>query len=88
VIVVDGRDVGLFERTEAAVDLLIGDEARIGHGLGPEILRAFLAGRPGRYLALVDEENPRSWRAFEKAGFRHAGDVEEEGRPHRVMRIG
>ena len=87
-IVVDGRDVGLFERTETAADLLIGEEAQVGRGLGPEILRAFLAGRPGSDVALVDEESPRSWRAFEKAGFRHVRDVEEDGLPHRLMRLG
>ena len=87
VIVVDGRDVGLFEANGPQVDLLIGEEALIGRGLWPEILRAFLAGRPGAYVALVDEENPRAWRAFEKAGFRHAGNVVEEGRPHRLLRV-
>jgi RimJ/RimL family protein N-acetyltransferase len=74
----------------AGVDLLIGEEELIGHGLGPEILRAFVRDvvRVTACVASVDEENPRSWRAFEKAGFRHVRDIEEEGRPHRLMRIG
>jgi aminoglycoside 6'-N-acetyltransferase len=74
----------------AGVDLLIGEEELIGRGLGPEILRAFVRDvvRATACVASVDEENPRSWRAFEKAGFRHVRDIEEEGRPHRLMRIG
>jgi aminoglycoside 6'-N-acetyltransferase len=74
----------------AGVDLLIGEEELIGRGLGPEILRTFVRDvvRASACVASVDEENPRSWRAFEKAGFRHVRDIEEEGRPHRLMRIG
>lgn len=74
----------------AGVDLLIGEEELTGKGLGPQILRAFVRDvvRVAACVASVDEENPRSWRAFEKAGFRHVGDIEEEGRPHRLMRIG
>jgi Acetyltransferase (GNAT) domain len=33
------------------------------------------------------EPNRRSWRAFEKAGFRHVRHVEEDGLPHRLMRL-
>jgi aminoglycoside 6'-N-acetyltransferase len=77
----------------AGVDLLIGEEDAVGRGLGTEALRRFtqevLFARPGvkACVASVDEENRRSWRAFEKAGFRHVRDVEEEGRPHRLMRL-
>ena len=72
----------------AGVDLLIGEEELIGRGLGPQILRAFLRDRveAAACVASVDEENPRSWRAFEKAGFRHVADIEEDGRPHRLLR--
>ena len=38
-------------------------------------------------VATVEEPNRRSWRAFEKAGFRHVCDVEEDGLPHRLMRL-
>jgi RimJ/RimL family protein N-acetyltransferase len=38
-------------------------------------------------VATVVEANRRSWRAFEKAGFRHVRDVEEDGLPHRLMRL-
>jgi RimJ/RimL family protein N-acetyltransferase len=38
-------------------------------------------------VATVEESNQRSWRAFEKAGFLHVRDVEEDGLPHRLMRL-
>ena len=38
-------------------------------------------------VATVEEPNRRSWRAFEKAGFRQVRDVEEDGLPHRLMRL-
>jgi len=38
-------------------------------------------------VATVEEPNRRSWRAFEKAGFRHVRDVEEDGVPHRLLRL-
>ena len=38
-------------------------------------------------VATVEESNRRSWRAFEKAGFWHVLDVEEDGLPHRLMRL-
>lgn len=77
----------------AGVDLLIGEEDLIGSGLGPQVLGHFVDeivfGRPGTaaVVATVEEANRRSWRAFEKAGFRHARDVEEDGLPHRLMRL-
>jgi aminoglycoside 6'-N-acetyltransferase len=77
----------------AGVDLLIGEPDLIGRGFGPQILREFVRGvvfaRPETHacVATVDEANRRSWRAFEKSGFRHVRDVEEEGRPHRLMRL-
>jgi aminoglycoside 6'-N-acetyltransferase len=77
----------------AGVDLLIGEPELVGQGLGPHVLEAFarevVFARPETQavVAAVDEENRRSWRAFEKAGFRHVRDVEEEGRPHRLMRL-
>jgi aminoglycoside 6'-N-acetyltransferase len=77
----------------AGVDLLIGEPKLVGRGLGPEVLRTFVREvafqRPGTraVVAAVDEENRRSWRAFETAGFRYVREVEEEGRPHRLMRL-
>jgi aminoglycoside 6'-N-acetyltransferase len=79
----------------ASVDLMIGDPELVGHGLGPRILvefvRTVVFARPETHAcaATVEEANSRSWRAFEKAGFRHVRDVVEEtdgvGVPHRLM---
>ena len=77
----------------AGVDLLIGEEELTGRGLGPRVLEAFARGLVfadadmHAVVAAVDEQNSRSRRAFEKAGFRYVRDVEEEGRPHRLMRL-
>lgn len=73
----------------AGVDIMIGEEELIGRGLGPQILAAFVRDfvKAPAVVATVEEENRRSWRAFEKAGFRHVRDVEEDGLPHRLMRL-
>jgi aminoglycoside 6'-N-acetyltransferase len=77
----------------AGVDLLLGEEGLVGRGLGPKVLvqfvREVVLARPGTtaVIATVEEANRRSWRAFEKAGFRHVRDVVEDGRPHRLMRL-
>ena len=77
----------------AGVDLMIGEADLIGAGLGPRVLaqltRAVVFARTGvdAVVATVEEPNRRSWRAFEKAGFRHVRDVEEDGLPHRLMRL-
>jgi aminoglycoside 6'-N-acetyltransferase len=88
-IVVDARPVGLIQTYDGEVDLLIGEEELTGLGLGAEILSRFVEENvPGDFaFALVEEENRRSWRAFEKAGFRHVDDVDEDGLPHRLMRL-
>jgi aminoglycoside 6'-N-acetyltransferase len=77
----------------AGVDLLIGEEELTGRGLGPQVLESFarevVFARAGTIacVATVEEPNRRSWRAFEKAGFRNVRDVEEDGLPHRLMRL-
>lgn len=77
----------------AGVDLMIGEPDLVGAGLGPQVLCAFVRdvvfADPSvqTVVATVVEANRRSWRAFEKAGFRHVRDVEEDGRPHRLMRL-
>jgi aminoglycoside 6'-N-acetyltransferase len=75
------------------LDLLIGEVDAVGRGLGPLVLAEFARtiafADPGAtaLVATVEEENRRSWRAFEKAGFRHLRDVEEDGLPNRLMRL-
>ena len=73
----------------AGVDLFIGEPEHVGRGLGPQILAQFVRDvvTADAVVATVDERNRRSWRAFEKAGFRHVRDVEEDGCPHRLMRL-
>ena len=95
-LVADYPDWGAIVGTEpglAGVDIVIGEEELIGRGLGPRVLAQFAEEvvfantATVAVLATVEEGNRRSWRAFEKAGFRHVTDVEEEGLPHRLMRL-
>jgi aminoglycoside 6'-N-acetyltransferase len=64
-----GRDV-------RRIDLAIGEKRRWGHGLGTELLRLLVAfgfereGCDVLFGVDVGGHNPRSRRAFEKAGFR------------------
>ena len=77
----------------AGVDLLIGEPDLVGRGLGPRVLAEFsrevVFAEPevNAVVATVEERNRRSWRAFEKAGFRYVRDVQEDGLPHRLMRL-
>jgi aminoglycoside 6'-N-acetyltransferase len=77
----------------AGVDLMIGEPDLVGQGLGPRVLSEFvrevvLTDREiVAVVATVEESNRRSWRAFEKAGFVHLCDVDEDGLPHRLMRL-
>jgi aminoglycoside 6'-N-acetyltransferase len=81
------------EPEAAGVDLFVGEPDAVGRGLGPEVLRAFArtvvfsGPETTAVVATVEEANHRSWRAFEKAGFRHVRDVKEDGLPHRLMRL-
>jgi len=77
----------------AGVDLLLGEPDVIGRGLGPETLRRFTRevifadAAVAACTAGVDVENRRSLRAFEKAGFKPVREYEEDGRPHRLLRL-
>jgi aminoglycoside 6'-N-acetyltransferase len=106
-IVEDGRPVGFIQAYRVAatpdyaaatgepdavgMDLFIGDEARTGAGLGPDVIRAFVdevvwPAYPdlARCIASPSVANVRSLRAFEKAGFirgpvvRVPGETEDE----------
>ena len=89
VIVVDGRPAGMIQTYDGQVDLLIGEEELTGRGLGPEVLAGFVAELVDTdvVFATVEEGNRRSWRAFEKAGFKHVRDLVEDGLPHRLMQL-
>jgi RimJ/RimL family protein N-acetyltransferase len=77
----------------AGVDLMLGEPDLVGRGLGPRVLSAFTRDvvfvdpEIDAVVATVEEPNRRSWRAFENAGFRHVRDVQEDGLPHRLMRL-
>ncbi|HWE68618.1 MAG TPA: GNAT family N-acetyltransferase [Acidimicrobiales bacterium] len=69
----------------AGIDLLIGDEAQCGHGLGPRLIGAAAGLIWAHYpevagaLAGPSVHNVRSQRAFEKAGFVALGPVSIPG---------
>ncbi len=70
----------------AGCDYLIGDPGRLGAGLGPRLIDAFVAELWDRYPEVpavvvdVDPRNRRSWRALEKVGFErvYEGHLESE----------
>jgi len=59
----------------AGIDYLLGEAALVGVGLGPRVLGAFTEDTLARYpdvgsvTVAVQQDNRRSWRALEKAGF-------------------
>jgi aminoglycoside 6'-N-acetyltransferase len=79
----------------AGVDLFVGEEELTGQGLGTEVLRAFVRdvvfAEPGTTACIADPDvrNTASIRAFEKAGFRRAGEFvdPEDGQLHAVVRL-
>lgn len=77
----------------AGVDILIGEPELTGRGVGPQVLSAFTRdvvfadSDIAACVAGVEVENRRSLRAFEKAGFSRVRDYEEDGRPHRLLRL-
>jgi aminoglycoside 6'-N-acetyltransferase len=81
------------DRGAAGLDILIGEPDMVGRGLGPRLLAGFVReivfARPETRAAVatVEQQNRRSWRAFEKAGFRHVRDVLEDGIPSRLLRL-
>jgi len=89
----DWRRIVRVGNDVAGVDLLIGEPDLVGRGLGPAVLTEFVwsvvfaDSEIAAVVATVEEPNRRSWRAFEKAGFRHVRGVEEDGLPHRLMRL-
>lgn len=88
------RHVDVAENA-AGVDLFIGEEDLVHRGLGPVILRRFLAEvvftQPGTVSCIVGPEpqNTVAIRAYEKAGFRYLKTVQipEEPEPEVLLRI-
>ena len=83
----------------AGIDFFIARETLTGHGLVPEIIERFVDDTWDRYLDItavvvgVDQDNRRSWRALEKAGFRRmwsgivvSDDPSDEGPSHVYIR--
>ena len=74
-----------------AIDLLIGDPRWIGRGLGPQVIDQFVTleifARSDLATCVADphEENTRSIRAFEKAGFVSRSRFQEAGEPFVLM---
>jgi aminoglycoside 6'-N-acetyltransferase len=83
----------------AGIDYFIARETLTGHGLGPEIIDLFVEDTWDRYpdvtaiVVSVAQDNRRSWRALEKAGFRRvwsglvvSDDPSDKGRSHVYVR--
>lgn len=68
------------------IDYLIGEVDSIGRGLGTAMIRRFVDQVWRDYpfalavVVAVQQDNPRSWRALEKAGFRRmwSGELESD----------
>lgn len=66
------------------IDYLIGESELTGRGLGPQMVRQFVASCWERYpseeetVVAVQQDNRASWRALETSGFRRlwSGDIE------------
>jgi aminoglycoside 6'-N-acetyltransferase len=83
------------EPEAAGIDLAIGEPSLVGKGLGPQAIRVFvvsvISAEPGITAVLTDveEQNRRSCRAFERAGFIPVRTVQLRGETvrRRVMRL-
>ena len=82
------------EKGVVGMDLFLGDEWRLRHGLGTQAIRRFVEEQVfGRYGALAcvagaPDGNTAAIRAFEKAGFKRWKDVvNERGERECVLRI-
>lgn len=80
------------ERSAAGIDYLIGAPEDRGRSLGPAMISGFIKDvvfglHPewSQACAAPYVANRASWRALEKAGLRHAGDVPDKEGPCRLM---
>lgn len=80
----------------AGMDLFLAEESLLGRGLGPRVIRRFVAAivfaDPAIRSCWADPAvaNRRSWRAFEQAGFQAIRDVwaPDAGKTERLVRLG
>ena len=92
--------VGTAPRPAAGIDYLIGEESRVGRGLGPRAIADFVLETWDRYpdlaavVVAVQQANRRSWRALEKAGFERdwsgpleSDDPSDAGPSHVYVRL-
>lgn len=97
-IMADERAVGYIqsywvEGNSAGLDLFIGEPDAVGRGLGPQVIRAFIARElaprnPARIIIDPDPANRRAIRCYTKAGFRHYATVlNDEGKPAYMMEL-
>lgn len=75
-----------------SLDIFIGEAARLGQGLGPRLLRAYIKDiafkvfpEEARCYICHALDNPAAIRSSEKAGFRFLRDVEEAGKPAKLF---
>jgi RimJ/RimL family protein N-acetyltransferase len=77
----------------AGVDLFIGEEEMLHKGLGPRLIRRFLAevvfADGSIEVCVIDPEpeNKAAIRAYEKAGFRYFKSVDTSERPAYLMKL-
>lgn len=82
-----------------SIDYLIGEPDRVGRGLGTRVIRAVVAATwtdhpdAPAVIVPVHADNPASWRALEKAGFRRIAEADMkpdnpvDDRRHVVYRV-
>ncbi len=84
------RAYGVTEPGVANCDILIGDPAFVGRGLGASLVTKFLReivfADPRIHTCVLDPEpdNRAAIRAYEKAGFVHVRDLDDDGQGNAV----
>lgn len=79
-----GQPVALLmeqRQEDGALSLMLAvDPARRGQGIGPRVLRAFGAQRPGERLeASIHPDNSASRKCFIRSGFQAVGEADSDG---------
>ena len=75
------------------IDVMIGEENRIGKGEGPKIIKSlvsFLRKQEPRVISVIADPSPanqRAIRAFEKAGFKNESEIKTPDGPAILMRF-